>query len=467
MTRPRSLEARLALGLGLALSVLWLAATAWTVVYLRHELQRVFDSALQETAQRLLPLAVTEIVNRDAEAGTQRLAPISEHDEFFTYLVRDAEGAVLMRSHTADPALFPPWDGPGFATGETHRFYGEATLQGAIRLTVAEPLAERRAVTRELALRLGLPLLAVLPLTLMIVAAVVRMGLGGLRRLGADLGGRGVRDLSPVPTAGLADELRPLADTMNELLRHLAEAFEAERGFAAHAAHELRTPLAGAIAQAQRLRRETADPAAAARAETIEATLERLTRTSERLMQLARAEGGRLRVEAPADLRPVLRVVTDEIAHRVAPGRLALDLPDAPVLSDLDADALAMVARNLIDNALRHGAAEGRVRISLDAGGRLTVANDGPPVAPDELARLTDRFVRAGPGAGSGLGLAIVAAIARRAGGSLQIHSPRHGSAGGFAAVVQLPCATGDGARTLERPSRPDAMRPRAQPAEV
>ena len=83
------------------------------------------------------------------------------------------------------------------------------------------------------------------------------------------------------------------------------------------------------------------------------------------------------------------------------------------MLSDLDPDALAIVARNLIDNALRHGS-EGRpVHIRLDADGQLSVANDGPPVPAETLARLTDRFARAGSAQGSGLGLAIVAAIAR------------------------------------------------------
>ena len=439
-----SLQARLGLGLGLTLSLLWLAATAWTVFDLRHEMEEVFDSALKEVAQRLLPLAVTEIVNRDPADGAQRLAPISEHKEFFTYIVRDADGDVLMRSHAADPALFPDWSGPGFLTGPTHRFYSEATLQGAIRLTVAEPLSERRGVAREIALRLGLPLLLVLPLTLIIVVVMVRFGLVGLRRFGADLTGRGARDLSPVPSGDLPVDLRPLADKVNDLLMRLSDAFEAERGFAANAAHELRTPLAGAIAQAQRLRSETADPAAATRAGAIEATLKRLTRTSERLMQLARAEGGRLRIDAPADLRPVLRLLTDEIARSTAPGRLVLELPENAVMSDLDPDALAIVARNLIDNALRHGAPEAPVRIALAPDGELCVSNDGASVPAEQLARMTDRFMRAGPAEGSGLGLAIVAAIARRTGGHLQLHSPRQGSSTGFEAVIRLPGTTED-----------------------
>ncbi|MFN3305366.1 MAG: histidine kinase dimerization/phospho-acceptor domain-containing protein [Roseateles sp.] len=161
-----------------------------------------------------------------------------------------------MLSHAADPALFPPWRGPGFGRSDSHRFYSEETLQGSVRLTVAEPLAYRRAVTREIQLGLGLPLLVVLPVALLAIAVVVRLSLAPLRRLREQLAARGARDFSPVPADGLPAEVAPLADSLNDLFGRLDAAFEAERSFAANAAHELRTPLASAIAQAQRLQAE-------------------------------------------------------------------------------------------------------------------------------------------------------------------------------------------------------------------
>jgi two-component system OmpR family sensor kinase len=222
---------------------------------------------------------------------------------------------------------------------------------------------------------------------------------------------------------------------MNDLLSRLSSAFEAERSFAANAAHELRTPVAGAIAQAQRLQAETADPEARARAAGIEATLKRLIRLSERLMQLARAEGGRLRKDEVADLRPIARILTDDLTRTVGAGRIALTLPDAPVLSDLDPDVFAILFRNLVENALRHGAGSDAINVTLTPEGVLTVANDGPVIAPETLARLTDRFERANAATeGSGLGLAIVAAIARRSGGTLSLSSPRPGRTSGFEA---------------------------------
>ncbi|WP_373510160.1 histidine kinase dimerization/phospho-acceptor domain-containing protein, partial [Thiocapsa sp.] len=278
---PRGLQGRLGLSIGSVLIVLWLLAATITALIVRAEMDEVFDSALRETAERILPLAVTEIVGREDEGVTQRLAPIREHNEIFTYVVRDAENRILLQSHAADPAAFPSWNGPGFQLSATHRLYSDAALQGTIRITVAEPLAHRAAVAREIELGLGLPLLIVLPVALAAIAFAVRLSLDPLRRFRARLEARNVRDLSPVPTQDLPSEIAPLATTLNSLLDRLHRAFEAERSFAANAAHELRTPLAGAIAQVQRLRSETLDAAAKARAAEIEATLKRLTRLSE------------------------------------------------------------------------------------------------------------------------------------------------------------------------------------------
>ncbi len=440
MRLPRSLMARLGLSLGLVLTVLWLLAATVTAVILRGEMDEVFDSALRETAERILPLAVTDIVGREEQGGTQRIAPIRQHDEFFTYLVRDDAGHVLLQSHAADPAIYPPWDGQGFRQTATHRFYSDAVLQGTIRITVAEPLAHRASVAREIRMGLGLPLLIVLPVALAAVMLAVRFSLNPLRRFRARLELRGARDLSEVPAGDLPTEIGPLAGTLNSLLARLREAFDAERSFAANAAHELRTPLAGAIAQAQRLRSETRDPATEARAAEIEATLKCLTRISERLMQLARAEGGRLRMDRSADLRAVARIVVDDIGRAGAPGRILLTLPETAVMSDIDPDAFAILCRNLVENALRHGAENAPVEVRLTADGHLIVANDGPVLPRDTLDRLTSRFERAGASTdGSGLGLAIVAAIANRIGSPLVLESPRPGASSGFQVSVRLP----------------------------
>lgn len=446
MRAPRTLQAQLSLGIGLLISILWIGAASATAVLLRHEMDEVFDSALQETAQRLLPLAILDIVGREEEGVTQHLAAISAHEELFFYVVRDRAGRILLQSHSTDPSVFPPYDGPGFRQTDTHRFYGDEALQGSVSVSIAEPLDHRREVFRGILLGLGLPLFGVVPLSLIGVAFVLQRSLAPLRRLRDALASRGLRDLSPVTTDDQPGEVQPVARTLNDLLDRLKAAFEAERSFASNVAHELRTPLAGAIAQAQRLRAETEDTAARQRAGEIEATLKRLTRLSERMMQLARAEGGRLRADQPNDLRPVLHLIVDEIGRTMPDARLDVSAPDGPVLSDIDLDAFGILCRNLIENALRHGSAGAEVAVTLSTDGRLEVANKAPVVPPETLARLTDRFERTQvSGDGSGLGLAIVATIVERVGGRLVLTSPIEGRQDGFLATVHLPAHNAQG----------------------
>lgn len=441
MRAPRSLRGRLALWLGPGLLALWLLTALLTAGLLRYQMDEVFDSALQETAERLLPLAVNDILSRgDADDGEtpRTLGVVPPHDEFLTYVARDPTGLVLLQSHAVNPDDFPAWDGVGFRTTATHRIYNIAVLQDTVRLSVAEPLAHRARAAREALWLLLLPLVLMVPLAVAAILLALRAGLAPLARWQRRLALRNASDLTPVAFEDLPTEVAPAATALNDLLADLAAAFEAERSFAANAAHELRTPLAGAIAQAQRLQAETTDSATRDRAAAIEAALKRLLRVSERLLQFARAEGGQLRRDTVADLRPVLQIVATEHEAGGKTGRIVLDLPGRPVLSDLDPDALAIVARNLIDNALRHGDPQQPVVVTLTPEGTLHVTNDGPPIPPEILAGLADRFSRAGGGEGSGLGLAIVAKIAERIGSRLVLASPRPGSTSGFSAELAL-----------------------------
>lgn len=436
MTRA-SIRLRSAAALSVIVTLIWLGTALVTARLLTSELNEVFDSALQETGQRILQLAVVDVLERDEEGVTRHVMALDDHEEHFTYVVRDDLGRILLTSHRADPARFPPFAESGFHQTDELRFYHETAVRGTIALTIAEPLSHRREVAREMALSLGLPLVVMVPLSILGIFYGLGYGLRPLGQLRNQLARRGAKDLSPLPTKDMANELRPIADTLNQLLARLDTAFAAERSFAANAAHEFRTPLAGALAQVQRLRQTSTDPDSARRAADVEATLKRLTRLSERLMQLARAEGARLLVDAPQDLRPVLTIVAGDFSHGPDGGRLDLSLPDAPVLSDIDPDAVAILARNLIENALRHG--QSAVAVTLERDGTLCVENDCPRIPPAELAALSGRFVRGkDAGDGSGLGLAIVHTIAERIGTPLRLTSPLPGKSAGFSACISL-----------------------------
>jgi two-component system OmpR family sensor kinase len=430
-----SLRRRLALALTLAVTALWLAGTAAASLVLQRETDEVFDSALQEVAERVLPLAYAELLSRET-ADAQHVASVRQKDEHISYVVRDASGKALLQSSDADLAKFPQNPPLGFSSTQDVRAYTESGVKGTIFVTTVENLAHRRdAVWRSVAALIW-PLVALAPAVVAFIWISVRLAFKPVERLRAELADRGGGNLAPVAGEGLPQEIAPVAVSVNALIVRLGDALEAERSFAANSAHELRTPIAAALAQAQRLLAESSTEASRQRAAAIASALRRLARLSEKLLQLAKAEGGGVIAASAGPLAPVLRLIVQEAERDLdLDGRLEL-VVDGDAIARLDPDAFAVLARNLIENAVKHGDPERPIlaRLSPD---RFVVANDGPAVAPESLRRLLRPFER-GPtrATGSGLGLAIAAAICRGAGLRLELVSPRPGADEGFCATV-------------------------------
>lgn len=446
MNRPRqshrwSLRRRLGLWLAASVAALWLAAATMAGLVLQHEIDEVFDSALQEVAQRVLPLAYSELLSREAGDAPQHMAPIGPHREYISYVVRDGQGRVLLQSSDAELMAIPPGLAPGFRTTDRLRTYTEAAVRGTIVVTTAEELGHRAAAVRRAVVALIWPLVALVPIALAGVWLSVRLSLKPVLAFRQAIAARGRGNLTPVEADGLPEEMASVAASVNALMERLRGALEAERGFTANSAHELRTPIAAALAQAQRLLAELPEGATRQRARDVASALRRLSRLSEKLLQLAKAEGGGLLAEHPAPLGPVLRHVIAELDRQTDRG---VDLvvaipPDDGPMSDLDPDAFAILARNLIENALKHGAADTPVHVRLSDNG-FEVSNLGPVVPADRLAALPRPFER-GPtqAEGSGLGLAIAAAVCRGAGLRLDLASPIPGTADGFQVTVRFP----------------------------
>ncbi|MFO1150852.1 MAG: histidine kinase dimerization/phospho-acceptor domain-containing protein [Alsobacter sp.] len=436
---PPSLRRRLGIGLALGTALLWLGASLVAGLLLEREIGAVHDSALQEVAQRILPLAYAEVLSREEGAAAQRMPPVGAHREYITYVVRDAAGRELLQSSDADSLSIPKGLPPGFHTSDRLRTYTETAVQGTIVVTAAEELAHRREAVWHAVSALLWPLAALVPIAAAGVWLAVRLAFRPVVSFQAALAARGRGNLDPVGAEGLPREMAPVAASVNALIGRLRGTLEAERSFTANSAHELRTPIAAALAQAQRLVSELPDDARRERARAIAAALRRLSRLSEKLLQLAKAEGGGLIAQVPAPLAPVLDLVVDELRRQGEQGeRIALAISDRAWASDLDPDAFAILARNLIENALRHGDPDEPVSVLLEPG-LLAVANAGPVVPPERLEALTRPFER-GPteAQGSGLGLAIAAAICRGAGLTLDLSSPAPGRPDGFAASVRF-----------------------------
>jgi two-component system OmpR family sensor kinase len=279
---------------------------------------------------------------------------------------------------------------------------------------------------------------------------VVTGSLEPVARVRKQLASRQADDLSPVSDAGLPDEVRPLVQELNLLFGRVRTAFDTQQNFVADAAHELRTPLAALKLQVQSLERsdQRTDSQEARRiaVSRLSAGIERATRLVEQLLVLARQEA------SAAPHQPVVladlakRAVADLIG--VAQNKqidLGLQRADGGEVEG-QLEALMILLRNLVDNAIKYTPAGGTVDVSVvrEQGAscshlEVTVEDSGPGIPAEERERVFDRFYRV-PGseaAGSGLGLAIIKAIAERHGATLTLGESAR--LGGLAATVRFP----------------------------
>ncbi|MBZ9936555.1 sensor histidine kinase N-terminal domain-containing protein [Mesorhizobium sp. BR1-1-16] len=451
--RPASLTRRLILWLTLGASGLWLCGALAAAAILQHQLEAAFDAGLRETAERLLPLAAESIDGGARDSDESHEIPVfdARDGEYIVYQVRNTKGQILVRSYDAPLEPFNAALANGFSEDDGWRVLTIGTPDGRLFIHVAEQISHRAETLFGSIATLILPIAALIPLSGIGIFLIVRAALRPLTAFSAEISRRDARNLAPIETGSLPTELAPTGAAVQALIARLAAAFEAERSLAANSAHELRTPIAGSLAQTQRLLAELKGQPAEARARQVEDSLRRLRRLSEKLLQLARADSGMSSAAEPRDLLPALRLVVDDARRPMAnPRRLTLDIAaDASLLSPVDVDAFGIAMRNLLENALVHGDVTMPVTVSVPADRIVTVTNAGPPVAPDRLALLTRRFERGDTRAeGSGLGLAIVDQIMNNAGGELRLASPAPGRTGGFEARLILPEAdhvvTGD-----------------------
>jgi signal transduction histidine kinase len=250
--------------------------------------------------------------------------------------------------------------------------------------------------------------------------------------------------------SGPRDEVKDLADTIDELLERLEGAFAAQRRFVANASHELRTPLATmrASLDVAVAKPEPAPPQTIALADRLRTELDQVDRLLEGFLVLARTQHGVLPDHTTLSLsRLVSAVLSARAVDIAAKGLTVHDVGECDgVWVQGSRPLLSRVVGNLIDNAIGHNHEGGWIRIATEADSttaQLVVETGGQVLDQQQVAQLAQPFRRLGADrtrtvGGSGLGLSIVAAITAAHGGTLDLHARAEG---GLRVRISLPLA--------------------------
>ena len=430
--RPASLQARLLI-LVMAASGLLIAGAFWRGYdQALGEADDVFDAQLMRSAQVLLAVNGTledDVIDPVSNQGRREDGDHHRYELQEVYRVwwRDDGRWQAQFASPGQPPLpaldrlpLGYSDHPDLGIG--YRLLLRRNRDDTRRVVVAQPLQGRLHVAREVAWHSLQPFMVGMPVLLLLLALLIHRTLRPLRELVGQLAERDASRLDPVVAIAPPTELKPVVAALNELLARVDTALSHERRFTDNAAHELRTPLAALAAQLQVAQRGQGTVAGDQALDKARQGAARMAHLVDQLLQLARVEGSEMEALAPCDLAVLVQGVCAGLGAQALAHTQSLELEAASGVDfhcPAQADWMAILLRNLIDNALRYTPAGGRVLVSLratDVGVRLTVADNGPGVEEAQRLRLGERFRRLSSGVadGVGLGLSIAARIAER-----------------------------------------------------
>lgn len=309
----------------------------------------------------------------------------------------------------------------------------QMNAHGRIVIQVAEALTSRSDFINALVLQAVRRDFLLLAAAIAILAFVLHLTLKPLARLRDEVGSRSPADLTPIATADVPVDLRPLADAINLHMSRTQRILEGQRRFVDDASHQLRTPLATLRTQLDYVLRES-DPANVRHAlVAVSRQVNLAIRRTNQMLALGHADA----VDAPAVEVNILQLARRVIREVVPAARekkldLEFDSQENAVLVLGHEGLLREALLNLLHNAVRFAPEGGHVALLVKESGHqvmLSVSDDGPGIPEADLPHIGRRFYRASNSSmdGSGLGLAIASAVAESHGGSLCIANITHG----------------------------------------
>ncbi len=414
----RSLQRHLSKMLALAILGGGIVASLVSFYFAYSEAQEFQDDALRQVAA----------LSADARSDMRRLnaaGPSVEDPESRIQLIRLPEGP--------RPAWLPADVAPGFHTLVAQQGQGSMRVfvrdaHNDARLVVAQSTDSRDEIALNSALRTLIPLLVLLPLLLGLTTQIVRRELAALRHLAEGLDRQKSDRPLTLPEQDLPDEVAPFIQAINRLLVRVDRLVSEQRRFIADAAHELRTPLAALSLQAQNLSLADSPEALRERLVPLQAGIERARKLTLQLLSLARLQSG-TDARSKVAISALARELIAELLPLAESRNIDLGMNEVAAFSlRADSEALRLVLRNALENALKYTPQGGQVTLRLDQEedeAVIEVIDNGPGIPPAERERVFDAFYRLpnSSGEGSGLGLAIAREAAIGLGGNVSLRT--------------------------------------------
>lgn len=436
-----SLRRRLLFRLAIIIGVFWIATSTIVTFIIYDEMSEVLDSSLEETAHRIAPLAksLQSSLEKSESDEDQYGGEKYKHEEYVSYQIQDLKGRLLFRSHDAPKTSWAIPQSDGFSNSDGWRLYTTRVADGKLVVQVGEVLDHRFTAISEATLVMIAPILVVLPMLLFLFRHILNRAFIPVMAFSREIEGRGSGNLSNVSPTDLPLELDPIRERLNALLARVRATLASERSFSSNSAHQLRTPVAAALAQSEMLERELDTTSQKERVKKLSEALRRLSRIVEKLLQLARADSSQPFEQEETEVTELIKIVLTDCQRLYPERKFHVTGIEKPIHIYGDADSLAIMIQNLIENAAVYATPDTHIDVQLTQNGKLIVKNDCDPLSPELLAQLGERFVRGSSDTrGSGLGLAIVQSLARQNKFEFRLFSPIRNQLRGFEAELGL-----------------------------
>lgn len=400
------------------------------------EQRDAFDNALYDSAYSIYQVLQKsdDSIERLSLPKNEKQFILNDQSDVVFYNVVDSHGKLL--NGEADVGLIPQLNqelpNPNFRDGTVRNLKVRIVstlvsiqkngVELPVYIQVAETLNKRQALASQVLIDIIVPQLLLVLFTVGIIWFGVERGLQPLFDLQAAVSKRSYLDLSAIDLPDVPTEVMILVNSVNTLMRQLESVLAAQNRFIADAAHQLRTPLAGAQAQLELALLESDPEQHKQLLDRVSLSMERLSHTISQLLSLARNQQDALQstVLTPVNLNQIAQeVTTDMVPTAIKKGiDLGFESSDLDAMVLGDSKRLKELLYNLVDNALLYTPGGGKVTVNVrrEAGEIvLSVEDNGPGIPKDEREKVFERFHRVmGTGQeGSGLGLAIVMEIAQ------------------------------------------------------